>query len=226
MGWTKPKCLLEIGGATLLARMLDGVRAAGVRDVAIVVGYERSSVEAEARRSGLNCTFVTNDDYDSTNTIHSLWVARDLVGGDFLYFNADILFAQDIVTLLLAKRGNRLAIDAKQCGDEEVKVVVDGNDRIRRIGKNLPPENCAGEFIGIARFVGDTVQALFDALRRYNEDLDRRDLFFEAALDDITSEHELRAVHLGDRPAIEIDTPEDYREALAIWDRGAFAAKP
>lgn len=226
MGWTKPKCLLEVGGATLLARMLDAVRAAGVRDVVIVVGYERSSVEAEARRSGLNCTFVANDDYDSTNTIHSLWLARDLVGGDFLYFNADILFAPDIVTLLLAKRGNRLAIDVKPCGDEEVKVVVDDDDRIRKIGKKLPPDACAGEFIGIARFVRDTVQGLFDALRRYNEDLGRRNLFFEAALDDMAAEHELRAVRIGDRPAIEIDTPEDFRQARALWDRGAFTAKP
>jgi len=217
MGWDKPKCLLEIDGRTLLARMLDGIAKYRVADVAIVVGYRRDLVEAEARRSAARLTFIENAEYDSTNTIHSLWLARDFLSDDALYFNADVLFDADVVGLLLDAESTALAVDVKPCGVEEVKVVVDASDRITRIGKTLTPQDCLGEFIGIAKFTRATGLALVGSLRRYNEELRRRDLFFEVAVDDLANEHVLRAVRLGGLRAVEIDTPEDYEATKNLW---------
>jgi len=217
MGWDKPKCLLEINGRTLLTRMLDALAQWHVTDVAIVVGYRRDMVESEARRSAVRLTFVENADYASTNTIHSLWLAREYLSDDVLYFNADIAFDPEIVGRLLETSGTALAVDVKPCGAEEVKIVADESDRILRIGKKLAPSDCLGEFIGIARFDSRTALALAGSLRRYNEELEQRDLFFEAAVDDLVDDHVLRAVRLGGLRAVEIDTPEDYEEALRQW---------
>jgi len=226
MGWDDPKCLLEFGDRTLLERMLDALRAHGIRQVAIVVGYRRERVEACAARTGLDCTFVANEAFETTNTIHSLWLARARLGRDFLYFNADVLFDAAIVGRLLAGPDGALAVEAGTCGDEEVKVMVDDADRIIRIGKALPPRDCLGEFIGIARFAGSVASTLIDTLDRYNRNLERRDLFFEAALSDMAPRHALQAMRIGSGRAIEIDTPDDYRKAAELWDRGAFAAGP
>ena len=38
-----PKCLLKIGGMTLLDRQIHALRGAGIREIGIVTGYRRES---------------------------------------------------------------------------------------------------------------------------------------------------------------------------------------
>ena len=90
-------------------------------------------------------------------------------------------------------------------------------EQFARIGKALTPSDCLGEFIGIAKFTRATALALVGSLRRYNQELSQRDLFFEAAVDDLANEHVLRAVRLGGLRAVEIDTLQDYEAAKQLW---------
>lgn len=212
-GWSDPKCLLPVRGTTVLDNMLDALLAHGVREFVVVVGYRQELVRAHFAKRGLAATWVENPDFASTNTINSLWRCAEHLDDDFLYFNADVLFHPDIVGRLLAGTGNRLAIDGKACGEEEVKVVVDEAGRVRRIGKALDPADCRGEFIGVGRFDRATNPAFVEALRRHNEELGNVNLFFEAAIDDILDEVEMVDVDVSDLPCIEIDFPEDYDEA-------------
>jgi len=219
MGWTKPKCLLEVGGITLLDRTLSTLVANGVTDVTLVVGYQRSLIEEAARKHPITPRFIVNEHYETTNTVCSLWLAREAIVDDFLYFNADVLFFPEIVSRLLTHDRSALAVDEKQCGAEEVKVVVDADRRIHRIGKTLDPDVCAGEFIGVARF-GASICADFVArLGDFNERSGLSDVFFEAALDELLDEHPVYAMPIADLPAIEIDTPEDYERAEALCRR-------
>jgi choline kinase len=222
MGFHRPKCLLEFGGTTLLERIVTALRGAGVDDVAIVLGYEREAVEAVRRRFSVAWRVVYNEDYATTNTIHSLWLAREWLDDDFIYFNADVLFDPRIVLDLAQAGPSTLAVDVKRCGEEEVKVVVDAGGRVTRIGKALAPGDCLGEFIGIGKFARSVGPALIESLRRFNEETHERNLFFEAAVDVILGEHVFRAAPLGDRRAIEIDSPDDFRRAQAMHAGGLF----
>lgn len=212
-GWSDPKCLLPVRGTTVLDNMLDALETHGVSDIVVVVGYRQELVRAHFAGRGIEATWIENPDFASTNTINSLWRCAELLDDDFLYFNADVLFHPDIVGRLLAGTGNRLAIDGKSCGDEEVKVVVNEAGRITRIGKALDPANCRGEFIGIGRFDRSTNGAFVESLRKHNEELGNVNLFFEAAIDDILDEVEMVEVDVSDLPCIEIDFLEDYVEA-------------
>ena len=194
MDWVKPKCLLPVGGRTLLDNIIETLIGHGIRHVVTVVGYQRELVEAAVRGHPVRADFVVNEDYAETNTIHSLWLARDYLDDEFVYFNADVFFDSRIVGLLLERKNSALAVEVKSCGEEEVKVIVDAQGRIRRIGKNLSPAECLGEF----------------------ENLGRRDLYFESAVDDILEGQVLTAVPLGGLRAVEIDTPEDYDAAKTI----------
>ncbi len=217
MGWDKPKCLLAFGDQTLLDNMIVSLLANGVKRVVIVVGYKKDLVLDVASRHPVRCDVVVNPDYAETNTINSLYLARDYMDEDFLYFNADVLFDRAIVRKLLEHEHSALAIDTKACGPEEVKVIADSAGRIVRIGKELNPAQCLGEFIGIAKFAKEACPALVASLRRCNEDLGQTGLFFESAVDDILQQHVFMAVAIGDLPAIEIDTPEDYEAAQKLW---------
>ena len=173
----------------------------------------RSLSEHAARRHPVKLRFIENERYESTNTIHSLWLARDSIDGDFFYFNADVLFDPAILTRLVAQPGTALAVDEKACGAEEVKVICDESNRVTRIGKTLDPNQCRGEFIGIAKFdatiTSDFVSTLTDSVVRRN----RSDLFFEAALDELLDQHTVKSMSIAGSAAIEIDTPDDFDRA-------------
>jgi len=213
-GWLQPKCLLPFQDTTILDNMLDALVWHGVREVTLVVGYMQQLVRAAvARRGDLVARWVENPDYETTNTINSLWRARADMAGDFLYFNADVLFHHEVVGRLLAARGSSLAIDRKRCAEEEVKVVEDEHGRILEIGKALDPGRCRGEFIGIGRFDADMNKDFVASLQRHNVELKNTNLFFEAALHDILPLHALHEVDVSDLPAIEIDFPADLEQA-------------
>ena len=215
-GWSKPKCLLPMGSVTLLDNILLSLAEAGLTRATIVVGYRQDLLRAAAERAGLDLQFVVNDDYADTNTIYSLHLAREAMGEDFLYFNADVLFDRRIVARLLATQGSALAIQTGRCAQEEVKVIADGDGRIRRIGKDLDPALCLGEFIGVGKFCLPLMADFQEALRYYNDQAGQRKLFFEAAVDRICDGHRIAAVDIAPYPAIEIDTPEDLARAQEL----------
>ena len=227
MRWDKPKCLLPCGNRTLLDNTLQSIQEHGIHEVVIVVGYRRELVEAWVDQGGrpgtprhaMQYDFVVNEDYATTNTIHSLWLAHQYLNEEILYLNGDVWFEPSLLSLLLQQSGSALGVEVKRCGAEEVKVLADTSGRITRIGKKLPPEEALGEFIGVGKFEHSACALLVESLRRFNEVLGRRDLFFEAALHDILDRHAFMAAPLVGLKAVEIDTPEDYARAKSLWTK-------
>ena len=82
-----PKCLVRFDytGWTILDQQIDGLFSAGVRDIGIVVGYERDQiiqhVTRNYRRSLHRFRFIENPDFAETNNIYSLWMARNWLKG-------------------------------------------------------------------------------------------------------------------------------------------------
>jgi choline kinase len=216
---TRPKCLLPIGGSTLLGRTLDNLEAAGVRDVVIVTGY----LEGQIRRyvgegfPQLRVTFITNEVYASTNNIYSLWLAKNEVAGEgMVLLDGDILFDHHILTALL-ESGYPDVLAVKSgflLRDEEMKVETDAAGRIVTISKNIAPALAVGESIGIEVFSPAVLPGLFDIIERKVVGEAAVDVYYEAAFQDwIDRGGTLRAVDIGDRLAMEIDTVDDFRTA-------------
>ena len=218
MGWDKPKCLLEFGGRTLLDLIISAVVDNGIDRIVVVVGYMKELVAEAAMKHSVAVDLVCNPDFSTTNTINSLYLARDYLNEDFLYFNADVLFDRRIVMELLACDDSAMAVEQKLCGAEEVKVIVDDDGRILRISKALKPEECLGEFIGIAKFNEGICESLVQSLKDYNETRRQRNMFFEAAVDAILDRHVMVASCIGKMTAAEIDSPDDYDLARQLWD--------
>jgi choline kinase len=85
----KPKCLLRVGTGSLLDHQLDALRVNGVESVVVVAGYCAEAVEAElAGRASL----LLNPRHAETNSLYSLWLARQHAQDGFVLLNADVLF--------------------------------------------------------------------------------------------------------------------------------------
>ncbi|MHC4131889.1 MAG: phosphocholine cytidylyltransferase family protein [Planctomycetota bacterium] len=225
MGWDKPKCLLKFGGQTLLDNIVSSLLENSIDRLTVVVGYKKELVIDRLKQHQVTFDIVINKDYADTNTIHSLYLAREYLNEDFIYFNADVLFDSQLITRLVCRDGNVFAIEDKTCGEEEVKVIVDKDRRIIRIGKKLEPQECLGEFIGVGKFTESSCEAMVRSLCRFNEELGERDLFFEAAVDIILDEHVFYAMPLDDLRAIEIDNPDDYSSAKKLWEKNFSQAE-
>ena len=208
------KCLADVGGRPIIDYQLAPLAGA---EVTVVVGYRAELLKSElaARYPSMNLRFVENREFAETNTIWSLHLAREVLAAGALLFNADIVIDPRVIERLLAADGGRswLAVTRDACAEEEVKAVVDGAGRIVRIGKKLDPADCAGEFIGAARFSPASGA-------RYAQELEavaagHRGEYFEYALDRILDKEEVCMLDVTDLPCIEIDFPEDLERARA-----------
>lgn len=216
---TTPKCLLPIGGETILARTLNNLTACGIRDIVIVGGYLEDQLRSYVSGNfpELGVKFLTNDVYASTNNIYSLWLAKsDVLEHGMILLDSDIIFEDRIIQALLRSGyDNCLAVNTKiRLGDEEIKVAVDRRNRIRAISKEVPPGQAIGESVGIELFAPSMLKTLFDILDRKIVRERAVNEFYEAAFQEVIDRGgEIYAVDVGMYKAIEIDTAEDLLAA-------------
>ncbi len=216
----RPKCLLELGGRSILERCLAALRGAGLTDILLVTGYRSGAVEAEARKTaGPDPIFVANPDYESTNTAVSLRLALAASPGlDCIQVNGDVVFDGGLLSdLLHHPAANAVVVDdSGRLEAEEVKVEARDGYAVR-IGKHLAPADCLGEAIGLNKISAATGLELV----RVYEELEargERTHFFEAGFDRLldpagAGRHVFGLVLTAGRPWVEIDTPEDYQHA-------------
>lgn len=214
---TGPKCLLPIGGESLLHRQVRLLRAQGIEEVVVVVGHQAGRI-----RSQLNgaVTYVENRDYATTNSLYSLWLARAHLLGGCLILNGDVFFHQALLArLLTAPAGAALLMSfsgngAEPLGAEEMKVKVDGGV-VRDISKDLDPGEAHGESIGVLRFDATQAPALVAALEQLVEAGSVTD-WAPRAFKAFAERQPLHVVGTAPHPWIEIDTPDDYQRAIDV----------
>lgn len=144
----QPKCLLKMGGRTLISRMLDVLASRGITDVTVITGYRADLVRKEV---GNRATFVHNPFYQVTNSIASLWFARERLSGDAIFTNADLFFEPAMLDELLADRRDRVMLaDSTRIVDADYRFTLDG-DRLVGYGKDIPVEKTDAEYVGMAK---------------------------------------------------------------------------
>ena len=225
-----PKCLAMVGGQTLLARQLDALRDHGIDAITVVVGYRRDALQPVC---GPDVHFVYNADYASTNSLYSLWLARDLLSDGFVVLNSDVLFHPHLLTRLLASsHEDALLMAARapgvQYSDEEMKVHVrDGC--VAAIDKTLDDSLSDGENVGVAKFGPEGAAVLVQHAEAIVAAGSRRE-WLPRAFHAFSQQRPLHVIDTDGYPWIEIDFPEDYsracRETLPAIAATVVAARP
>lgn len=217
LGYASPKCLVNIGGKTILSRQLTALLSSGISEVVLVVGFQEDQVRSAVTAFTGDVTFVRNEDYGTTNTLYSLYLARNHLDDEFLQLNGDVVFDRRLIELLLRSTyANALAVRRGRCGDEEVKVIVDSTGRIQRIGKDLEASSCYGEAVGVSRFSKELALLYAAELTRAVEDEGAITAYFEYALQRLCPVLPLRAVSVGQLPVIEVDFCDDLAAARRL----------
>jgi choline kinase len=224
-----PKCLIRIDGRTILDYQLHSLRTAGIRDVGIVVGYEKEQIIRHVRsryRDGFQrISFLENPAFASTNNMFSLWLARHWMGKEsFVCLNADVIFSPPAIIAALRSAAPISMIVDPEWRDETMKVIISGY-RVVRMSKRIPREAFSGTYIGITVFSAEVNRQLFDKLGKLVT-TGRVNAFFNVAVQQLVDE----GVRVGftsteGLPWAEIDDPADLAFARQhVFPRLANAA--
>lgn len=208
-----PKCLIEVDNTTILDHQLDSLSLAGIREVAIVVGYEKEQIinhVTNRRADNLQrIHFIENPAFAISNNIYSLWLALEWLRGDsFIVLNADVIFDAEILDIAVRSEVPISMIVDPSWRDETMKVIIHG-DRVLQMSKKISREHFSGTYIGITMFSKTIQPRLFDKMSALIS-AGRVNDFFNIAVQELVDE----GVHVGYTSTdglawAEIDDPTD-----------------
>ncbi len=209
-----PKSTLPVDGVPLIRNSVSLLQSEGLECV-VCTGYCEEKVR-EALSGLSNITYYYNPFYDITNSIASLWFARNELDDDLLVLNADVYFSREILELVIHdNRSPVMAIDHSRTkeGDYFFYTAFDG--RIEKYGKGLPLEQRTCEYVGMAKieknFLPDFIMRMDEMIHRQ-----KHDAWWENILYSYTDNHEkdVYTVDVGGRFWAEIDYFDDYERII------------
>lgn len=211
----RPKCLVEVGGRTLLARSLDALGAVGIKQATLVVGYKQDMIRAAVAGGahGLDVRFLTNEQFHR-GSLTSLWLARTEFDDDVLLMDADVLFHRTILRRLVESAWpTALLLDETVVQRTEECMAAVRSGRVVALSKRMPDRyDLAGEGVGFLKVQRRDTAALTDSLGGA-VDRGALDMEYEDALAEFFTTVHVGYERIGGLPWIEIDFPEDVARA-------------
>lgn len=213
----RPKCLMDVGGVTLLERHLVHCERNGAARITVVVGHLREMIEQEIAR--VDCSTpvrtVMNEAYRQ-GSIVSLGTGLEGIDDDVIFMDTDVLYHPLVLSRLFESRNRScLLIDstAEESG-EEMMVGVTG-DRACVIARRVSPLgtfDLMGESVGFFRVAREHLSDLRRAIERT---LDEKgpNVEYEDSLNLLFQDVPVGFERVDDLAWTEIDFAEDLRRA-------------
>jgi len=212
----QPKCLTPVGDETLIEYQVRNLMQLGFGRVGVVVGYRHEEVRRVLKD---RVHYITNTRYATTNSLYSLWLARDWIEGGFMLLNSDVLAHPGVFRRLAAAKNDALAFDSTSGHESEHMKVYSPKGVLRSIAKHLPLEMTSGENVGMLRFSASGARKLFLAA----EDLVAQggeNAWAPMAVDRLARSVPIECLNVAGLHWVEIDFPEDLIVVQErVWPR-------
>jgi len=203
-----PKCLVVVEGRRLIDYQLDALRAVGVEEIVLVVGYQADQVRWYC---GENARYIENPDYQTTNSIYSLHLAADELDADTFLFNCDIVFHPHLLQRMMdSGYPNVVGVDSHvELIPGEMNVAFDGENQISAISKEIDPARAQAQSVQLVKFdANGAARVRLEVGRLVREQ--QKNAFPTSAYGPLIQAGSLYAVEGGDLPWGEIDSLEDF----------------
>ena len=214
-----PKTLYKLGGdTTVLQRLVRSIRKCDMKaEIVIVVGFMYKHIQKELEDD--NVLFVHNPFYEVTNSMGSLWFAKEyLQRENVTIINGDIVMSDEMMHDVICAHTDVpyvLLDSAKNCGNK-YNVQVQG-DRVCVMSKNLT--NFVGNYASVTKLDAVSSRFVYEQLSlMVNEGM--YNLFYENALVQIIfdKDFELYYKDIKDYQWTEIDSVDDLLKARQIQE--------
>jgi NDP-sugar pyrophosphorylase family protein len=219
-----PKCLVDVGGISILERLVNSLRVNGIRRLVIVTGYMEKRIRDVASQiaGDIQIETIENRDYATTN-IYSLWLAREKIREPFLLIKSDLVFETGLLRAMLAPdkaavstilpwmNGTAVGLDSRQTIDTfDLTGLINMRDRYKTVNMYCPSLDSWNKIIS-----------------RLDEHIStgRTSSYYEVVFSELVAENDLEfeAVVFPSDRWYEIDTYSDRQaanELLTSWPPG------
>lgn len=205
-----PKCLLKIGTTTIIQFQIKMLRKFEIDEIVIVTGYKEEKVREIC---GSKLLYIFNDNYATTNSLYSFYLAREHTVNGCIVLNSDVIFHEHLfANFLNSPYNDAIIVDYREgLGEEEMKVIVSQN-KLQKISKDIAPWEAQGENVGIVKLSSKGAEKLIKAaeieIKKGN-----KNLWLPQGIDKIIASHPFYATSTNNLPWIEIDYFHDLERA-------------
>ncbi len=221
------KCMIEVGGETLISRLFHQLDQLHLQRIILVVGYKAKELREYLLNIHIQTAieYVENTIYDKTNNIYSLYLAKDyLTKDDTLLFESDIIMEDSLIQKLIENPYPDLAlVDKYESWMDGTVVTIDEENRILRFIPNslfkydeIPDYYKTVNVYKFSKHFSSTMYVPF--LEAYCKALGRNE-YYEQVLRVITmlDNSGIRALPLNGEQWYEIDDIQDLDIAESIF---------
>ncbi|MBZ9636010.1 sugar phosphate nucleotidyltransferase [Clostridium sp. FP1] len=209
-----PKSLLKVEKSqTVLERTIQIINRNCKCNVIIISGYMNNKIN-ELQLDD-NCKVICNPFFRITNSIASLWFAKEYMNDETLVINADVIITEKLFQKILETDNYATVFYDSSIGDNADYKVSVANGKVIVMSKELKEYD--GEYIGITKFsklASIEVKNKIDSMVK-NEVLNE---WYETALVDMifNDDFELSPCDISDYEWAEIDSINDLIKAKKI----------
>ncbi len=215
-----PKCMVKVTSTETIVERAIRLINSNDKDavITLVLGYQGNSIK---RLLGNNkCNYIVNPFYKVTNSIASLWFARNVLEKHepTVILNADIVFSKSLAKEICTIPNESIIYydsSIRSNGDYNVQEL---NDNMIVMGKEL--DQYSGEYVGITKYPGNEIQYILDEIDMMIHD-DLYDQWYENALVQMSLNGTLRfkTIDISDHDWSEIDSIDNLMKIREIIKR-------
>jgi histidinol-phosphate/aromatic aminotransferase/cobyric acid decarboxylase-like protein/choline kinase len=221
---TQHKTLLEVGGRTIIGRIIDALVENGINETVVVTGYREAELKEwlTGHYPDVSFTFVNNPRYRQTNNIYSMALAFESVpmDADVILIESDLIFEPSILKRLVdAPYPTAALVDRYRSGMDGTVVTVCGD----RISSVIPPHLQGENFdfsdkyktLNIYKFSREFCETSFKKLLTWYARTLNDNCYYELILGVLIymQQEVVHAVSVEGEKWAEVDDPNDLRVA-------------
>lgn len=145
-----PKSTLPVkNGRALIRNTVETMIEKGIEPI-VCVGFKYDHIYKALE--GLPVKYYYNPFFTVTNSIASLWFARDEIDDDLIIMNADVFFSDEILDNLLANKNDAVLVsDKSRTKEGDYFFKLNNEDRVISYGKDILLEDRSCEYVGMAK---------------------------------------------------------------------------
>jgi choline kinase len=218
--------MVPFRGKPVIDYIISAAKRNGIDDIVIVDGYRRDALEKHL--SGRNIKFYTNESYENTNMVSTLFCAEAELNDDIIISYADIIYRDEVLKKLIDDESDFSVVvdkDWKKLWEIRMEnplldaetMKIDGEGFIYELGKKPKSySEIEGQYIGLIKIKKDFLQTVI----KYYHSLDKNTVYDGKNFDNMYMTSLLQSVANNvKRPKavfinggwVEIDSVEDLR---------------
>lgn len=207
LDFDKPVGFLEILNSSLIERTIKLLSKYNIDKIIIAAGY-KSEYYKKLTKEYSNLKIIENKKYKTTGNMYSLYLLRKHLQEDFILLEGDLIFEENIISLLLnSKDKNVTMIDTSISDKEDSLYVTTKKNELLNISKGkYSLEKISGELIGISKLKYSSYLKMLDKFTQIENKL----FFYEYSFLDKNIFSDLKCISSKENIWGEIDNQKQY----------------